>query len=106
MADKERILVWAGVATGAAVASAAVYWAGKKFLDDYVPYKVRSTRQQREAQLAWSLPTTAAAAAAGCCTLQYHYRPGTITGWLAQALDRYSQKRRSECPQAPSCNSS
>jgi len=29
--------------------------------------------------------------------LQYHYRPGTITGWMAQALDRYSQRRRSKC---------
>jgi hypothetical protein len=28
--------------------------------------------------------------------VQYHYRPGTITGWLAHKLDDYSQRRRSE----------
>jgi hypothetical protein len=33
--------------------------------------------------------------------LQYHYRPGTFTGWLAQRLDDYSQKRKSE--QATDC---
>lgn len=33
------------------------------------------------------------------CRLQYHYRPGTVSGWLAHQLDDYSQRRRSE----PSC---
>jgi hypothetical protein len=28
--------------------------------------------------------------------LQYHYRPGTFTGWLAHKLDDYSQRRKSE----------
>jgi hypothetical protein len=28
--------------------------------------------------------------------LQYHYRPGTFTGWLAHVLDDYSQRRKSE----------
>jgi hypothetical protein len=31
-----------------------------------------------------------------CCCLQYHYRPGTVSGWLAHQLDDYSQRRRSE----------
>lgn len=29
------------------------------------------------------------------CHMQYHYRPGTFTGWLAQVLDDYSQRRKS-----------
>jgi bifunctional ADP-heptose synthase (sugar kinase/adenylyltransferase) len=28
--------------------------------------------------------------------LQYHYRPGTFTGWLAKQLDDYSRRRRSK----------
>jgi hypothetical protein len=28
--------------------------------------------------------------------LQYHYRPGTFTGWLAKQLDNYSRRRKSE----------
>jgi hypothetical protein len=27
--------------------------------------------------------------------LQYHYRPGTISGWLAGALSMYAERRRS-----------
>eukprot|EP00878_Enallax_costatus_P009830 GHUV01010264.1.p1 GENE.GHUV01010264.1~~GHUV01010264.1.p1 ORF type:complete len:103 (+),score=3.82 GHUV01010264.1:209-517(+) len=29
---------------------------------------------------------------------QYHYRPGTVSGWLAHILDDYSQRRRSRRP--------
>lgn len=29
---------------------------------------------------------------------QYHYRPGTFTGWLAHVLDDYSQRRKSRRP--------
>lgn len=29
---------------------------------------------------------------------QYHYRPGTFTGWLASVLDDYSQRRKSRRP--------
>eukprot|EP00775_Hariotina_reticulata_P012936 gene12936-13064_t len=65
--ERDKIIIWSGLATGALIASATLYWAGKKLLDDYVPY-------------------------------EYHYRPGTITGWMAQALDRYSQRRRSRRP--------
>lgn len=45
-------------------------------------------------------PTFKVAAACACdlqcCLLQYHYRPGTFTGWLAHVLDDYSQRRKSE----------
>ena len=27
--------------------------------------------------------------------LQYHYRPGTITGWIADLLERHAIRRRS-----------
>lgn len=27
---------------------------------------------------------------------QYHYRPGTLSGWLASALNKYSKRRRRE----------
>ena len=30
--------------------------------------------------------------------MQYQYRPGTISGWLANKLAKYSKQRRSECP--------
>lgn len=30
-----------------------------------------------------------------CAALQYHYRPGTITGWIAGLLDRHADRRRS-----------
>ena len=29
---------------------------------------------------------------------QYHYRPGTVSGWLAAKLNRYSKRRRSRRP--------
>jgi cytidyltransferase-like protein len=32
--------------------------------------------------------------------LQYHYRPGTLSGWLANALNKYSKHRRRELRQA------
>jgi hypothetical protein len=40
--DRDKIIIWSGLATGAVLTSAALYWAGKKLLDDYVPYEVRT----------------------------------------------------------------
>lgn len=37
---------------------------------------------------------TAAPAAAPPLLSQYHYRPGTLSGWLASALNKYSKRRR------------
>jgi hypothetical protein len=36
-----------------------------------------------------------------CAALQYHYRPGTITGWIAGLLDRHADRRRSARLTAP-----
>jgi hypothetical protein len=38
-----------------------------------------------------------------CAALQYHYRPGTITGWIAGLLDRHADRRRSAPPAASCC---
>ncbi|WIA11990.1 hypothetical protein OEZ85_012071 [Tetradesmus obliquus] len=65
---------------------------------------------QREKALAWAAAATGGAlAAAGVywagkkaldyyVPYQYHYRPGTVSGWLAHQLDDYSQRRRSRRP--------
>ncbi|KAF6254698.1 CTP-phosphoethanolamine cytidylyltransferase [Scenedesmus sp. NREL 46B-D3] len=65
---------------------------------------------QREKALAWAAAATGSAlAAAGVywagkkaldyyVPYQYHYRPGTVSGWLAHQLDDYSQRRRSRRP--------
>lgn len=49
--DRDKIIIWSGLATGAVIASATLYWAGKKLLDDYVPYEVRTELLLRLHQL-------------------------------------------------------
>lgn len=39
-ADRGKVLVWTAAATGGVIAAAGIYWAGKKALENLVPYQV------------------------------------------------------------------
>ena len=92
--DKERIALYAALAVTGTIAAGAVYYAAKNVYDNYVPYQASDRHASRHAPAprcpCASSPTTPAPSS------QYHYRPGTLTGWLAGALNSYAKKRRSE----------
>ncbi len=109
-------LVLACVAAGSLVAGAGLYWAARSALDYYIPYEARdpgggrpdrpaarrSTRigcpldALRCARLLRVRRQTAPRSPTPHPPAQYHYRPGTLSGWLASALNKYSKRRRRE----------
>lgn len=118
MVDGDKAVVWAATATGGILAATAIYWVLQKALDAYVPYQVSLTgcrvhaadspiaaslrglltctvRLCTTTSCPWSTQQGSHLVGASAC-LQYHYRPGTFTGWLAHVLDDYSQRRKSE----------
>lgn len=95
--NREQAVLWAASATGGILAAGAVFWVLRKALDEYVPYQVRTAAVKGVHWSNWLTDSTCSRTlAAACACVQYHYRPGTFTGWLAQVLDDYSQRRKSE----------
>jgi hypothetical protein len=88
--DRAELFV---VAAGSLVAGAGLFWATKQLLDYYIPYQVGRGWMDafvRSGKCAYcNAPMLAAPPRP-----QYHYRPGTFSGWLAGVLNKYSKRRR------------
>lgn len=91
---RERAVFYSLAATAGAALATAAYYATKSTLEQYVPIQVGLMAAFLAGQALFDQGMSVLIVCQIGFSSQYQYRPGTISGWIAKALAKYSERRR------------
>ncbi len=98
--NQRQVIVWTVAAVTLPAAGAFLWWLSEKGYNNLAPYRVSQAHKPTPMKQATPLVANYACqwhpVSNRLCALQYQYRPGSISGYIARVLAGHADRRRSK----------